>query len=105
MLSSSVGEDLFPVTEVRIQGVLQNTFLSLDALVWAVSRSAFALLTLVCQLHPFLQKSDLAMATPALVITQLDDCNGLNVGLPLECLQSLQRASKMLQPLLITGSA
>ena len=45
---------------------------------------AFAQLKLVCQLCPFLERSDLATVTHALVTSQLDYCNALYMGLPLE---------------------
>ena len=45
-----------------------------------VARSAFGQLKLVCQLCPFLEMSDLATVTHALVTSHLDYCNMLFVG-------------------------
>ena len=44
-------------------GMLLGSSLSLDARVSVVARSAFAQLKLVCQLHLFLKRSDLAHVT------------------------------------------
>ena len=55
-----------------------------------MARSAFAQLKLVRQLHPFLEMSDLATVTHALVTSHFDYCNALCVGLPLKTVQKLQ---------------
>ena len=52
-------------------GVLLYSSLSLDVKVWVVARCAFAQLKLVCQLRPFLERSDLATVTHALVTSQM----------------------------------
>ena len=64
--------------------------LNLDIQILAVDRSAFAQLKLVHQLCPFLERSDLAMVTHALVTCPVDCCNTLYVGLPLESVRKLQ---------------
>lgn len=43
-----------------------------------------------CQLHPFLVKSDLVLATHVLVTSQLSCCHALYMGLPLKMLQKPQ---------------
>ena len=77
--------------------VLLDSSLSLDAQVLAVARSAFAQLKLVCQLHLFLERSDLAMVTHALVTSWLDYCNLLYVGLPMESVWKLQQIQALQQ--------
>ena len=62
--------------------MLLDSSLSMDAHVSVVARSIFAQLKLVCQLHLFLEMSDLMTYT--LVTSGLDLCNTLYMGLPLE---------------------
>ncbi|KAF7236475.1 putative RNA-directed DNA polymerase from transposon BS [Varanus komodoensis] len=69
---------------VRSLGVLLDPKLSLEAQVTAVARSAFLQLRLIHQLRPYLENDCLATVTHALVTSQLDFCNALYMGLPLE---------------------
>ena len=78
-------------TGVQLGVLLWDSSLSLDTQVLAVARSAFAQLKLVHQLHPFLETSVLATVTHALVTSQMDSCNVLYVGLPMESAGKLQR--------------
>ena len=61
-------------TQMCSLGVLLDSSLSLDVQVLVVAWSAFAQLKLVCQLHPFLERSDLAMVMPALIPSWPDYC-------------------------------
>ncbi|XP_062830407.1 uncharacterized protein LOC134297289 [Anolis carolinensis] len=67
-------------------------------------RRAFAQLRLVCQLRPYLGKSDLATVVHALVTSRLDYCNALYVGLPLKTARKLQLVQRAAARLL-TGAA
>ena len=90
---------LSPKTRVRSLCVLLDSALSLDAQVLVVTRSAFAQLKLLCHLHLFLEMSDLASVTHALVTSRLDYYNTLYVGLPLKSVRKLhlvQRAAARL---------
>ena len=71
-------------------GVFLDSSFSLGAQVPAVAKSAFAQLKLVCQLQQFLERSDLATVTHALITSQLDYRNALYVGLPVEGIRKLQ---------------
>ena len=77
---------------------LKTQIRSLDAQVSAVARNVFAQLKLLCQLCPFLEMSNLATVTHALVTSRLDYCNVLYVGLPLKSVRKLQLWFKELQP-------
>ena len=90
-------------TQVCSLGVLLDSALSLDAQVSGVARSPFAELKLVRQLRPFLEKSDLATVTHALVTSRLDYCNVFYVGLPLKSVQKLQLVQRAAARVL-TGS-
>ena len=55
------------------------------------------------QLRPFLEMSDLATVTHALVTSRLDYCNALYVGLPLKSVRKLQLVQRAAARLL-TGA-
>ncbi|KAF7235271.1 Vomeronasal type-2 receptor 1 [Varanus komodoensis] len=86
--------------KVHSLGVLLDPELSLEAQVTAVARNAFLQLRLINQLRPYLEYDCLATVTHALVISRLDFCNALYVGLPLKTVRTLQlvqnRAAKLL---------
>ena len=71
-------------------GLFLDSFLSLDAQVSTVARNAFAQLKLLLQLQTFLERSDLATVTHALITSQLDYCNVLYVWLPVESVRKIQ---------------
>ena len=75
--------------QVRSLGVHLDSQLSLENQV-ITAKSAFAQLRLVCQLKPYLCRSDLIKVVQALVISRLDYCNALYVGLPLRTARKLQ---------------
>ena len=77
-------------TQVRSSGVLLDSSLSLDAQVLVVARRAFPQLKLVRQLCTFLEMSDLATVTHALVTSHFDYYNTLYVGLPWKTVRKLQ---------------
>ena len=59
---------IFPLkTQVYSLGVFLDSSVSLNAQVSTVARSAFAQLKLLCQLHTFLERSDLVTEKHALV--------------------------------------
>ena len=70
--------------QVRNLGVLLEPSLSLEAQMASVARSAFYQLQLVAQLHPYLDRDNLASVVHALVTSKLDYCNALYMGLPLK---------------------
>ncbi|XP_058013047.1 uncharacterized protein LOC131185023 [Ahaetulla prasina] len=84
------GELLAPMERVRNLGVLLDGRLSFDDHVAAVSRRAFHQVRLVRQLRPFLDRDALCTVTHALVMSRLDYCNALYMGLPLKCTRRLQ---------------
>uniref|UniRef100_R4GD80 Reverse transcriptase domain-containing protein n=1 Tax=Anolis carolinensis TaxID=28377 RepID=R4GD80_ANOCA len=77
-------------TQVPSLGVLLDSSLSLEPQVSVVARGAFVQLRRMCQLCPFLGRSDLAMVVHALVTSRLDYCNAFYVGLPLKTVWKLQ---------------
>lgn len=71
------GDTLSPNTQVHSLRVFLEAPLSLDAQVSAVAKRMFVQLKLLCQPHPLLERSDLAMLTPVLVTSHLHYCNRL----------------------------
>lgn len=55
-----------------------------------MARRSFAHLQFVHQLQPSLDQNSLCSVTQALVVSCLDYCNALYLGLPLKCIQKLQ---------------
>ncbi|XP_053111605.1 uncharacterized protein LOC128327198 [Hemicordylus capensis] len=81
----------FPQKEqVCSLGVLLDPGLTLVSQVEAMARSAFYQLRLIRQLCPFLEEDDLKTVVHQLVISWLDYCNALYVGLPLYVVRKLQ---------------
>uniref|UniRef100_A0A670IW23 Reverse transcriptase domain-containing protein n=1 Tax=Podarcis muralis TaxID=64176 RepID=A0A670IW23_PODMU len=76
--------------QVRSLGVILDSQLSMEAQVNSVSRAAVYQLHLVCRLRPYLPADCLARVVHALVISRLDYCNALYVGLPLKVTRKLQ---------------
>ena len=69
---------------VHSLGVLLDTSLTLEAQVDSVARGAFLQLWKLYQLRPYLDERSLMTVTHALVISRIDYCNELYVGLPLK---------------------
>uniref|UniRef100_A0A670ISF5 Reverse transcriptase domain-containing protein n=1 Tax=Podarcis muralis TaxID=64176 RepID=A0A670ISF5_PODMU len=76
--------------QVHSLGVILDSQLSMEAQVNSVSRVAVYQLHLVRRLRPYLPADCLARVVHALVISRLDYCNALYVGLPLKVTQKLQ---------------
>uniref|UniRef100_A0A670J4S4 Reverse transcriptase domain-containing protein n=1 Tax=Podarcis muralis TaxID=64176 RepID=A0A670J4S4_PODMU len=76
--------------QVRSLGVILDSQLSMEAQVKSVSRAAVYQLHLVCRLRPYLPADCLTRVVHALVISRLDYCNALYVGLPLKVTRKLQ---------------
>ncbi|XP_061465627.1 uncharacterized protein LOC133376825 [Rhineura floridana] len=76
--------------QIRSLGVLLDPSLSLEAQIASVAQGAFYQLRLVAQLHPYLDRENLASVVHVLVTSKLDYCNALYVGLPLKTVQKLQ---------------
>uniref|UniRef100_A0A670I451 Reverse transcriptase domain-containing protein n=1 Tax=Podarcis muralis TaxID=64176 RepID=A0A670I451_PODMU len=76
--------------QVRSLGVILDSQLSMEAQVKSVSRAAVYQLHLVRRLRPYLPADCLARVVHALVISRLDYCNALYVGLPLKVTRKLQ---------------
>ena len=55
-----------------------------------MARGAIAQLRVVCQLQPFLEQEALRTVTYALVISHIDYCNAIYMGLPLKSIRKLQ---------------
>ncbi|KAM6466454.1 uncharacterized protein PHA67_012250 [Liasis olivaceus] len=71
-------------------GVLLDSRLLLKEQVAVMAKRAFAQLRVVHQLHPFLDRESLQSVTHALVISHIDYCNALYMGLPLKSIRKLQ---------------
>uniref|UniRef100_R4GDH7 Reverse transcriptase domain-containing protein n=1 Tax=Anolis carolinensis TaxID=28377 RepID=R4GDH7_ANOCA len=84
------GETLRLSSSVKSLGVLLDPLLTMEAQVSAVSRSAFFHLCQARQLAPYLSRNDLATVIQAMVISRLDYCNALYIGLPLSVIQKLK---------------
>ncbi|KAF7248501.1 RNA-directed DNA polymerase from mobile element jockey, partial [Varanus komodoensis] len=86
--------------KVRSLGVLLDPELSLEAQVTVVAGSTFLQRRLIHQLCSYLEDDCLATVIHALIISQLDFCNALYVGLPLKTVRILQlmqnRAARLL---------
>ncbi|CAI7934913.1 Hypothetical predicted protein [Podarcis lilfordi] len=76
--------------QVRSLGVILDSQLSMEAQVNSVSRAAVYQLHLVCRLRPYLPVDCLARVVHALVISHLDYCHALYVGLPVKVTRKLQ---------------
>jgi hypothetical protein len=88
----TVGDaDIRPVSTVRSLGVILDSHLTMDAQVRSACKKAFYHLRRISQIRKFLTESALAQLIHAFVITQLDYCNSLLVGLPKSSLDRLQR--------------
>uniref|UniRef100_A0A8C6XGB6 Reverse transcriptase domain-containing protein n=1 Tax=Naja naja TaxID=35670 RepID=A0A8C6XGB6_NAJNA len=86
-----MGEEVLPpVDRARNLGVLLDSRLKLEEQVGAVARGAFAQVRLVRQLRPYLDRDALRTITQALVVSRLDYCNALYLGLPLCTTRRLQ---------------
>uniref|UniRef100_A0A803TD93 Reverse transcriptase domain-containing protein n=1 Tax=Anolis carolinensis TaxID=28377 RepID=A0A803TD93_ANOCA len=79
------GETLCPSSSVKSLGVLLDPLLTMEAQVSAVSRAAFFHLRQARRLAPYLSRNDLAT-----VISRLDYCNALYIGLPLSVIRKLK---------------
>ena len=77
--------------------------LSMEAQVNSVSRAAVYQLHLACRLRPYLPADCLARVVHVLVISCLDYCNVLYMGLPLKVTQKLQLIQNAAARL-VTGS-
>uniref|UniRef100_A0A803TXA2 Reverse transcriptase domain-containing protein n=1 Tax=Anolis carolinensis TaxID=28377 RepID=A0A803TXA2_ANOCA len=84
------GETLRPSSSVKSLGVSWDPLLTMEAQVSAVSRSAFFHLRQARRLAPFLSRNDLATVIQATVISRLDYCNALYIGLPLSVIRKLK---------------
>uniref|UniRef100_A0A670II88 Reverse transcriptase domain-containing protein n=1 Tax=Podarcis muralis TaxID=64176 RepID=A0A670II88_PODMU len=89
--------------QVRSLGVILDSQLSMEAQVNSVSRAAVYQLHLVRRLRPYLPANCLARVVHALVISRLDYCNALYVGLPLKVTRKLQLIQNAAARL-VTGS-
>uniref|UniRef100_A0A670I7A7 Reverse transcriptase domain-containing protein n=1 Tax=Podarcis muralis TaxID=64176 RepID=A0A670I7A7_PODMU len=76
--------------QVRSLGVILDSQLSMEAQVKSVSRAAVYQLHLARRLRPYLPADCLTRVVHALVISRLDYCNALYVGLPLKVTRKLQ---------------
>ena len=90
--------------QVRSLGVILDSQLSMEAQVNSVSRAAVYQLHLVRRLRPYLPTDCLARVVHALVISRLDYCNALYMGLPLKVTRKLQLIQNATVRL-VTGSA
>ncbi|XP_053224964.1 uncharacterized protein LOC128403862 [Podarcis raffonei] len=84
-------------------GVILDSQLSMEAQVKSVSRAVVYQLHLVRRLRPYLPADCLARVVHALVISRLDYCNALYVGLPLKVTRKLQLIQNAAARL-VTGS-
>ena len=89
--------------QVQSLGVILDLQLSTEVLVNSVSRGAVYQLHLVHRLRPSLPTDCLARVVHALVISRLDYCNALYVGLPLNVTRKLQLIQNAAARL-VTGS-
>uniref|UniRef100_A0A670HRU4 Reverse transcriptase domain-containing protein n=1 Tax=Podarcis muralis TaxID=64176 RepID=A0A670HRU4_PODMU len=85
-------------------GVILDSQLSMEAQVKSVSRAAVYQLHLVRRLRPYLPADCLTRMVHALVISRLDYCNALYVGLPLKVTRKLQLIQNAAARL-VTGSS
>uniref|UniRef100_A0A803SQV2 Reverse transcriptase domain-containing protein n=1 Tax=Anolis carolinensis TaxID=28377 RepID=A0A803SQV2_ANOCA len=84
------GETLRPSSSVKSLGVLLDPLLTMEAQVSAVSRSVFFHLRQARRLAPYLSRNDLVTVIQATVISRLDYCNALYIGLPLSVIRKLK---------------
>lgn len=79
-----------PKEQVHSLGMLLDPGLLLDKWVAAVAIGAYYQLWLVSQLQLFLDRKDLATVVHILVVSKLDNCNALYIGLSLKTVWKLQ---------------
>ncbi|XP_062824300.1 uncharacterized protein LOC134295487 [Anolis carolinensis] len=89
-LPSLDGEVLCPSPLVKSLGVLLDPLLTIEAQVSAISRTAFFHLRQARGLALYLSRDDLATVIQAMVISRLDYCNALYIGLPLSVIRKLK---------------
>ena len=71
-------------------GVHLDLVLTMETQVASVVRSAYFHLWWIAQLRPYLDVGTLATLVHVLIVSRLDYCNALYVGLPLKMMQKLQ---------------
>ena len=76
--------------EVRSLGVLLDPMLTMESQVASAVRPAHFHLRRIAQLRPYLDTEALTTLVHALVISRVDYCNSLYVGLPLRLMRRLQ---------------
>ena len=84
------GVTLTTKSEVRSLGVHLYPALTMETQVASVVCSAYFHLCRIAQLCPYLDVGELTTLVHALVISRLDYCNALYVGLPLRLMRKLQ---------------
>uniref|UniRef100_A0A803SMB9 Reverse transcriptase domain-containing protein n=1 Tax=Anolis carolinensis TaxID=28377 RepID=A0A803SMB9_ANOCA len=84
------GEVLRPSSLVKSLGVLLDPSLTMQAQVSAVTKTAFFHLRQARRLAPYLSRDNLATVIQATVISRLDYCNALYIGLPVSVIRKLK---------------
>ncbi|XP_078242497.1 uncharacterized protein LOC140704941 [Pogona vitticeps] len=97
------GATLAPESGVRSLGIHLDPTLTMETQVASVVRSAFFHLWRIVRLRPYLDTGALTTLVHALVISRLDHCNALYVGLPLRLIRKLQMVQNAAAKLLTGG--
>ena len=84
------GTTLATKSEVRSLGIHLDPAFTMETQVVSVARSAYFHLWRIAQLRPYLDGESLTTLVHALVISRLDHCSALYVGLPLRLMRKLQ---------------
>uniref|UniRef100_A0A803SW27 Reverse transcriptase domain-containing protein n=1 Tax=Anolis carolinensis TaxID=28377 RepID=A0A803SW27_ANOCA len=90
LLPTFNGAALSPSPTVKSLGVVLDSQLTMEAQVAAASKQAFFHLRQARQLAPYLSDEALATVIHATVMSRLDYCNGLYVGLPMSTSRKLR---------------
>lgn len=79
-----------PSSQVRNLGVLFDPYLTLDAHIKSISKSAFFHLRNIARIRPFHSLPDAERLVHAFVTSTVDYCNALYIGLPAKSIKHLQ---------------
>ena len=94
------GMTLTTKSEVRSLGVHLDTALTMETQVSSVVHSAHFHLWRIAQLHPYLDVGVLTTLVHALIVSRLDYCNELYMGLPVRLMQKRQMVQNAVARLL-----
>ena len=93
---NGLGGVTFPIKDqIHKLGVLLDSALSTEKQISAMARSAFLNLQQIAQFWPYLDRKSLMTLIHSLLISRINCCNALCVGLPLKDIAKLHHVQNM----------